>query len=232
MALLPRLLGGLFGALLVFACSRLELDRSEVRIQIPSASVLASRKTEAKEAKATSQSLTSYSQMCFYVNAVGPGLVSPRPRCEMQKGIFSAPALPGSQIVLSVPTGTDRVFEVYGYERANIDEACPRISEGIPSHVLKKFYLLGKSSPVELKDAEANVEILVQLPQSQNNLVAQLRLPADCFGSAGFGDFGGLKAATYSRQGNHFKIQSQISSIQGLEVKGTSFNIKARVRAQ
>jgi hypothetical protein len=162
------------------ACYRVQDDSSKVSIQIPTASQFGKMQN-------VSASVIDYNLLCFAVNVKGPGITtSGANSCDIDRGLFEGQTkAPGEELVIDVPGGDGRIFEVYAFLKNNSSQSCPIVGKGDwGGWYTNKIYLVGSKEGVTISPPLSTVEIKITLPDSSQNLAAVHSWAPTCLGSA------------------------------------------------
>jgi len=204
------------GMLSCIACHRPQEEGSSVSIRIPSVSQFA----KSSKQEAIAFSTIPYSRLCFAVNVKGPGIPISNPgTCNVDRGIFEGKegytVPPGGEIVIEVPGGDNREFEVYGFLRDAATDPCPVISSDW-GWSMQKIYLLATKSAVQIVPPSSTVEIQFVLPDETHNLAVHKGWPQSCGGVPTItkGLYGKILVGSKDLSGGSFKMRAHISDKQ------------------
>lgn len=170
--------------LLTLGCQRAQdTDLSKVALQIPSESAFKASAMAGSLSKTSSLSEPlDVSKLCFAVQVSASDIpYAAKDSCDFRKGIVVGSVAAGENLVIDVPRGNDRLFEVFGYLRKSNTEPCGPVPDVIPASDLQRIYLLGQSATVNVTQPEMVVEIAVKIPTSDQNIAAtSASLGASC----------------------------------------------------
>jgi len=159
---------------ILISCQRKGEETASIKIQFPTAQSFG---------KVGSLSAISAANICYVVNVLGSGITEQNRSCDVKRGITAGSVAPGSELSVTVPSGTNRTVEIYGILRNSPSEPCPSVQAGWPVP-LTRVYFLGKTSNVEVRPPTTTVDITITLPDTSQNLLAQLSLPGSCVASS------------------------------------------------
>lgn len=155
----------------LISCQRQVEDTASLKIKLPSA------ESFNKGVGAFSQ--INSSLVCYVVNVTGSGISDSQSSCDIRRGVFAGSAAPGSELSVTVPTGSNRKVEIYGILRNSSGDPCPNVQTGWPVP-LDKVYLLGQVTGIDVRPPTTTVDITVTLPDESQNILTQLSMPSTC----------------------------------------------------
>lgn len=203
----------LIGMLFCISCHRPQQEGSTVSIQIPSAAQFAKRMKQENLAAST----IDYTKLCFGVNVKGPGIsASPASSCDIERGVFEGQSVAhGGEIVIQVPVGDNREFEVYGFLRNSASDQCPDIVPGW-NWPTNKIYFLGSKSGVSVSPPTTDVSISITLPDEYHNLAIARGWPNSCGGAPQIvkGFSGKVLVGSKRLSSTNFRMKAHISEKQ------------------
>lgn len=171
--------------LLATGCNRPLSEMAQVSIKTPSLSGPGAGNG------AQSLELPTNKKVCFGVNVTGPGITdkaSGTATCAPKFGIVSGFVAEGTELIVIVPTGTDRKFELMVY-LADVGAACPTYGdEFITGSQATKIFMSGTTSGVTLTNDDP-VKVTLDFPGGAKPLARSIA--GSCDGSS-------LKAKLYS----------------------------------
>lgn len=209
------------GALLT-ACQPASVDRSKIKIRIPTAAELQA------SGKVTSLAAIDYSLLCFAVNVTGGPIPSQNLSCDASKGVITGSVPQGGTLELDVPYGEGMTFEVFGLLRTSTSVACPTVAANSWNWPLKKVYSLGKTADVKVSLPDQSVEVVVSMPDAADHLFAALALPATCEPTQSAPPtMGRVASGTGLLTGTTYKMYGRITSKNEIqEIQGSQFRIR------
>lgn len=158
---------------LLTSCQRKGEETASIKIQFPTAQSFG---------KVGTLSTISAANICYVVNVLGSGITEQNKSCDVKRGITAGSVAPGSELSITVPSGSNRTVEIYGILRNSPSEPCPAAQTNWPVP-LTRVYFLGKLNNVEVRPPTTTVDITITLPDSSQNLISQLSLPGSCVAS-------------------------------------------------
>ena len=148
-----------------------------------------------------------YTRLCFVALVKGPDIQTTKNTCDVERGISSSAAGPGSSLSLDVPGGDGRVFEIYGLLRALPTDACPDATSAGFGTTISKVYFLGRSLPVTIDPPTATVSVDILLPQESNNLVVSSGMPTSCLPASAVSTVAGrVQSGAGSTSSTNYKL--------------------------
>lgn len=171
---LHRLLFFILMCFFLSSCQRKGEETASIKIQLPAAQSLE---------KVGALSAISTTNICYVVNVLGSGIAEQNKACDVKRGVVAGSVAPGAELSVTVPTGSNRTVEIYGILRNSSSEPCPSAvaNWGVP---LNRVYFLGRATNIEVRPPTTTVDISITLPDSSQNILAQLSLPATCNGGS------------------------------------------------
>ena len=167
-----------------------------------------------------SSSQISSSLVCYVVNVTGPGIQENSKSCDIKRGVFAGSAAPGSELSVTVPTGSNRKVEIYGILRNSSGDPCPNVQTGWPV-TLDKVYFLGQATGVDVRPPTTTVDITVTLPDESQNILTQFSMPSAC-----------TSVAASAKAGRIFPLASAQTSIVNAYKKHSRVSFKMENQAK
>lgn len=122
--------------------------------------------------------------LCYLVNVRASDIKKTSSACFPELGVYTSLLSPGTEIELSIPSGEKREIELWGYH-PQAGQTCDSLGliqlEQAPS-ILKsdRFYLLGKTAPVDLTRAVETVSLDISVPNPANHYASTHQVSAAC----------------------------------------------------
>lgn len=212
-------------------CTRPEAESTDVRILLPSAS---------QAQKVSSLAAVPYARLCFVANVRGDGIQAKVSACKVGNGIVSEPRAPGEEIVVQVPVGEKRVFEIYGFLRDAVTDTCPPFASPGDASPVEKIYFLGKSEEQNIAPATKEVVVTIALPETSQHVAAQLGWPASCLAggtttvpATAEGLRGRFVPAQATLTGANFKLHGRLNyGEESKALTGSQFQLRGRLKSQ
>ena len=188
----------------LISCQRAVEDTASLKIKLPAA------ESFSKGVGAFSQ--ISSSLVCYVANVTGPGIQENLKSCDIKRGVFAGSAAPGSELSVTVPTGSNRKVEIFGILRNSSSDPCPNVQTGWPVN-LDKVYFLGEATSVDVRPPTTTVDITVTLPDQSQNILTQFNMPSTCTSVAATAKAGRIFSLAHSQTSftNSYKKMSRIS---------------------
>lgn len=207
---------------LLAACQPASVDRSKIKIRIPTAAELQAA------GKVTSLALIDYNLLCFAVNVTGGPIPSQNLSCDVPKGVITGSVPQGGTLELDVPYGEGMTFEVFGLLRTSTSVACPAVTADSWNWPLKKVYSLGKTANIKVSLPDQSVEVMVAMPDAADHLFASLSLPATCEPTqTAPPTVGRVASGAGVLTGSTYKMYGRITSKNEIhEIQGSQFRIR------
>ena len=187
--------------LLLGACSRKqELDTS-VHFTTPGHPNLLARSMNQTLAAGTPT-------FCYFVNITGPGIPSSAGACSPAQGINAGFIPPSTSIAFTVPKGSGRTVEVFGY-LAGAGQTCDG-SKSLSSVPLNRLFRMGRDTGVDMSSDTVNVDITVSFPGVTQNYGIQERLAVACLAGLPAIPLDGGGVGTAVQYGSQYVVKGQI----------------------
>lgn len=158
--------------LVTSACTRKVEDFSKIRIQ--------SAQSVSGKVEAIS-SLPVGRKACYGFSVTGPNISASTNSCSPLLGLTGGFVEAGGILEASVPRGSQRTIDLYLLLLAVGDNSpCPSLINPFPSNLLDKIYFVGRTSNIDLTQAEQTVNITATFPGESQNIAVQNSYASSC----------------------------------------------------
>lgn len=151
------------------ACVRPAGTSSTIRITLPSAP------NKLRKPAALGGTPT----FCYFVNVTGSGIDQASTSCSPAQGVGSGFVDPLSTIEMSVPKGTGRTVELFGYV-PGLNETCASL-KSLSTASLNHLFSLAKKSGIDMSADQTTVELDENFPGLTQHYGLQASLPSGCY---------------------------------------------------
>ena len=204
--------------------------------QDSSISIVTPKSLESFNKAGSLEAVPAGATLCYLISVTGPNIPLAVPNtCSPPLGLLSSVVKGGDTIVLNVPRGSSRKFELYLHLPGT--DSCPEITAPISSSLLASTYLIGSAKNVDINSDTVNLTITATFPGLSQNIAQQLSMPASCLPAAPSYQYLGLSVS--SAQGKaisadaSIKMEARIGRTQSAEVlTGTGYRLKVNAISQ
>ncbi len=117
---------------------------------------------------------------CYIVQVRGSGISAAGKACYPEKGIATEPLAPLALVELSVPRGTGRIFELYGYI-PKLNETCLTAPRSLHDLPLNRVFQMGRIDGVNTDTDTVTVALSVSFPGINKHVGLTSGAEASCY---------------------------------------------------